>query len=103
MSSRSSTLTRVANSNLNWELIIVDDASPDGTQDIAKQLIKVYGADKILLKPRAGKLGLGTAYVHGLQFVTGNFVIIMDADFSHHVRFISSYSLGGWYGSADFG
>lgn len=90
MSSRSSTLIRVTNSNLNWELIIVDDASPDGTQDIAKQLIKVYGSDKILLKPRAGKLGLGTAYVHGLQFVTGNFVIIMDADFSHHVRFTSS-------------
>jgi GT2 family glycosyltransferase len=73
-------------SNLKWELIIVDDASPDGTQEIAKQLIRVYGTDKILLKPRAGKLGLGTAYVHGLKFVTGNFVIIMDADFSHHVR-----------------
>jgi dolichol-phosphate mannosyltransferase len=72
-------------SNLSWELIIVDDASPDGTQEVAKQLIKVYGSDKILLKPRAGKLGLGTAYVHGLQFATGNFVIIMDADFSHHV------------------
>lgn len=38
----------------------------------------------IRLQPRAGKLGLGTAYVHGLQFATGNFVIIMDADFSHH-------------------
>ena len=37
-----------------------------------------------MLKPRAGKLGLGTAYVHGLSFATGNFVIIMDADFSHH-------------------
>jgi dolichol-phosphate mannosyltransferase len=42
----------------------------------------------IILKPRAGKLGLGTAYVHGLQFATGNFVIIMDADFSHHPKFI---------------
>jgi dolichol-phosphate mannosyltransferase len=72
-------------SNLDWELIIVDDASPDGTQEVAKQLIKVYGAERIVLKPRAGKLGLGTAYVHGLQFATGNFVIIMDADFSHHV------------------
>lgn len=37
------------------------------------------------LKPRAGKLGLGTAYVHGLQFATGTHIIIMDADFSHHV------------------
>ena len=40
------------------------------------------------MRARAGKLGLGTAYVHGLQFVTGNFVIIMDADFSHHPKFI---------------
>jgi len=77
--------------NLVWELIIVDDASPDGTQDVAKQLVRVYGANKIVLKPRAGKLGLGTAYVHGLQFAKGNFVIIMDADFSHHPKFIADF------------
>ncbi|EAS32571.3 dolichol-phosphate mannosyltransferase [Coccidioides immitis RS] len=74
--------------NLDWEVIIVDDASPDGTQEIAKQLQGLWGEDHIVLKARAGKLGLGTAYVHGLQFVTGNFVIIMDADFSHHPKFI---------------
>jgi dolichol-phosphate mannosyltransferase len=75
-------------SKLDWEIIIVDDASPDGTQDIAKQLQKVYPG-RIQLRPRAGKLGLGTAYVHGLQYATGNFVIIMDADFSHHPKFIA--------------
>ncbi|WEW55089.1 dolichol-P-mannose synthesis [Emydomyces testavorans] len=74
--------------DLNWEVIIVDDASPDGTQEIAKQLQSLWGEEHIVLKPREGKLGLGTAYVHGLQFVTGNFVIIMDADFSHHPKFI---------------
>jgi dolichol-phosphate mannosyltransferase len=74
-------------SNLDWELIIVDDGSPDGTQEVANQLVKAY-SPHVVLKPRAGKLGLGTAYVHGLQFVTGNFVIIMDADFSHHPKFI---------------
>jgi dolichol-phosphate mannosyltransferase len=81
-------LTDICGSNLDWEVIIVDDGSPDGTQDIAKQLQKVWGADRIVLKPRAGKLGLGTAYVHGLQFAKGNFVIIMDADFSHHPKYI---------------
>ncbi|KAG8903025.1 dolichol-P-mannose synthesis, partial [Tulasnella sp. 408] len=62
-----------------------------GTQEVAKQLIEVYGEDRILLKPRAGKLGLGTAYIHGLNFCTGNFVIIMDADFSHHPKFIPEF------------
>ncbi|KAF2148211.1 glycosyltransferase family 2 protein [Myriangium duriaei CBS 260.36] len=75
--------------NLDWEIIIVDDASPDGTQEVAKQLISAYSASKIKLQPRTGKLGLGTAYVHGLKFATGNFVIIMDADFSHHPKFIA--------------
>jgi dolichol-phosphate mannosyltransferase len=75
-------------SKLDWELIIVDDGSPDGTQVVAKQLEKVY-APHVHLHARAGKLGLGTAYVHGMQFATGNFVIIMDADFSHHPKFIS--------------
>ncbi|KAK0621737.1 dolichol-phosphate mannosyltransferase [Bombardia bombarda] len=73
--------------NLDWELVIVDDGSPDGTQDVAKQLVKVY-APHVQLRPRTGKLGLGTAYVHGLQFAKGNYVIIMDADFSHHPKFI---------------
>ncbi|KAI9262084.1 dolichol-phosphate mannosyltransferase [Sporodiniella umbellata] len=73
---------------IDWEIIIVDDNSPDGTQKVAQQLQAVYGNERILLKPRAGKLGLGTAYVHGLQFATGNFVVIMDADFSHHPKFI---------------
>ncbi|KAI0011555.1 family 2 glycosyltransferase [Xylariaceae sp. FL0662B] len=73
--------------NLDWELVIVDDGSPDGTQVVAQQLVKAY-SPHVVLKTRSGKLGLGTAYVHGLQFVTGNFVIIMDADFSHHPKFI---------------
>jgi dolichol-phosphate mannosyltransferase len=76
-------------SNLDWELIIVDDGSPDGTQEVAAQLQKVYTPQRIQIRARSGKLGLGTAYVHGLQFATGNYVIIMDADFSHHPKFIA--------------
>ncbi|KAJ3112233.1 dolichol-P-mannose synthesis [Phlyctochytrium bullatum] len=77
--------------NLDFEIIIIDDASPDGTLEIAKQLQKVFGAERIVLRPRAGKLGLGTAYVHGIQNATGDFVIIMDADMSHHPKFIADF------------
>jgi dolichol-phosphate mannosyltransferase len=55
---------------------------------------------RIVLQTRTGKLGLGTAYVHGLQFATGNFVVIMDADFSHHPKFlprmIAAQAAGDW-------
>ncbi|KAJ3101792.1 dolichol-P-mannose synthesis [Phlyctochytrium planicorne] len=77
--------------NLDFEIIVIDDASPDGTLEIAKQLQKTYGAQRIVLRPRAGKLGLGTAYVHGIQNATGDFVIIMDADMSHHPKFIADF------------
>lgn len=70
---------------INYEIIVIDDGSPDGTLDLAKQLVGIYGADKIILRPRASKLGLGTAYKHGIEHATGNFIILMDADLSHHV------------------
>ncbi|TAQ85381.1 Dolichyl-phosphate-mannose-protein mannosyltransferase/Dolichyl-phosphate beta-D-mannosyltransferase [Chlorociboria aeruginascens] len=73
--------------NVEYEIIIVDDASPDHTAEIAKQLQTAF-PNRIILKQRSGKLGLGTAYVHALQFATGNFVIIVDADFSYHPKFI---------------
>ena len=40
------------------------------------------------MRPRAGKLGLGTAYAHGLKHAAGDFIIIMDADLSHHPKYI---------------
>lgn len=72
-------------SNYDYEVIVIDDGSPDGTLDVAKQLQKIYGSNKIVLRPREKKLGLGTAYIHGIKHATGNFIIIMDADLSHHV------------------
>ena len=48
----------------------------------------IYGDEKIVLKPREKKLGLGTAYVHGMKHAKGNFIVIMDADLSHHPKFI---------------
>lgn len=71
-----------------YEVIVIDDNSPDGTLDVAKQLQKIYGEDKIVLRPRRAKLGLGTAYIHGVKHATGNFIILMDADLSHHPKFI---------------
>jgi Glycosyl transferase family 2 len=59
---------------------------------VAKQLQQIYGENKILLRPRASKLGLGTAYVHGIKHASGNFIIIMDADLSHHVSLTAGAS-----------
>ncbi|XP_013781062.1 dolichol-phosphate mannosyltransferase subunit 1-like isoform X1 [Limulus polyphemus] len=75
----------------DFEIIIIDDGSPDGTLEVAQQLEKIYGKDKIVLRPREKKLGLGTAYVHGINHASGNFVIIMDADLSHHPKFIPEF------------
>ncbi|KAL1493770.1 hypothetical protein ABEB36_009460 [Hypothenemus hampei] len=74
-----------------YEIIIIDDGSPDGTLEAAEQLQQIYGKDKIVLRPREKKLGLGTAYIHGIKYATGNFIIIMDADLSHHPKFIKEF------------
>ena len=71
---------------IDFEIIVIDDGSPDGTLDVGKKLQEIYGDDTVVLRPREKKLGLGTAYVHGLKHAKGDFIIIMDADLSHHVR-----------------
>ncbi|XP_071021217.1 dolichol-phosphate mannosyltransferase subunit 1 isoform X1 [Oncorhynchus clarkii lewisi] len=78
-------------SGYEYEIIVIDDGSPDGTLEVAEQLQKIYGEDKILLRPRAKKLGLGTAYIHGIKHARGNYVFIMDADLSHHPKFIPEF------------
>jgi len=75
----------------DFEIIIIDDGSPDGTLEIAKQLQKIYGEQTIVLRPREKKLGLGSAYKHGLKSATGNFIILMDADLSHHPKYIPQF------------
>jgi len=73
------------------EVIIVDDNSPDGTQEVVKDLQGIYGQDKIKLHARPGKLGLGSAYIDGLSKCTGEFVILMDADLGHHPKVIPQF------------
>jgi dolichol-phosphate mannosyltransferase len=77
--------------DVNFEIIVVDDGSPDGTQDIVKQLQQIYGENRVLLRARPRKLGLGTAYLHGLKHASGDFVVIMDADLSHHPKYLPSF------------
>ena len=69
-----------------FELLVVDDNSSDGTADIVRSLMKEY-PDRIHLEVRAGKLGLGTAYIHGFRWALSkgyDYVFEMDADMSHN-------------------
>jgi len=73
-----------------YELIIIEDSSPDGTLEVAEQLQDIYkGCISILSRPP--KSGLGTAYIDGLKHVKGDFVFILDADLSHHPKFIPEF------------
>jgi dolichol-phosphate mannosyltransferase len=68
-----------------FDLLIVDDGSPDGTAQKIKELQKEFKG--LHLEERSGKLGLGTAYIHGFRWaLKGNFQYIfeMDCDFSHN-------------------
>ena len=78
-------------SKIDLEVVVVDDASPDKTGDLCESIIKVYGADKVKLLRRKAKLGLGSAYIEGSKIATGNHIILMDADLSHHPRYIPQF------------
>lgn len=68
-----------------FHILIVDDGSPDGTADIVKTLQQKFGNQLHLLQ-RAGKQGLGTAYIAGFRYALANgyeYILEMDADFSH--------------------
>ena len=73
------------------EIIIIDDNSPDGTSEIALELQHQLGPERVILKPRSGKLGLGSAYIHGSKYARGDFIIIMDVDLSHHPRYLPQF------------
>lgn len=69
-----------------FNILIVEDNSPDGTADIVKNLMKEFPS-RLFIEERKGKLGLGTAYIHGFRWALRNnyeFIFEMDADFSHN-------------------
>ena len=69
-----------------FEVLVIDDASPDGTQDAVRAKIGQYPG-RVHMETRKGKLGLGTAYIHGFKWALARgygYVIEMDADFSHN-------------------
>lgn len=73
------------------EILVVDDASPDGTGQLADQLVLKYPG-KFHILHRTGKLGLGTAYIEGFKWALEQgyqYIIQMDADFSHPPEFVS--------------
>jgi dolichol-phosphate mannosyltransferase len=74
------------------DVLVVDDASPDGTADLVKE--RASGEPRIHLLQRSGKLGLGSAYVEGFRYALAQgaeYIFEMDADFSHDPLAIGAF------------
>lgn len=69
-----------------FDVLVIDDGSPDGTADAVREKMATY-PERVFLECRKGKLGLGTAYIHGFKWALSRhyeYIIEMDADFSHN-------------------
>ena len=78
-------ILKVFSLDIDFDILIVDDGSPDGTADIVKKIQKTYSKNLHIVE-RSGKLGLGTAYIYGFKWALKNnydYIFEMDADFSH--------------------
>ncbi|MGN6264394.1 MAG: polyprenol monophosphomannose synthase [Ginsengibacter sp.] len=98
-----SLLKAVFNLHQGFHVLIIDDGSPDGTAEIVKNLFTTY-PDKLFLEERKGKLGLGTAYLHGFRWALARgyeFIFEMDCDFSHNPKELDKLYRACKYGGAD--
>lgn len=69
-----------------FNILVIDDGSPDGTAQIVKGLMESQYKDRLFIVERQGKLGLGTAYITGFKWAIEHgydYIFEMDADFSH--------------------
>ena len=85
-------VTQLLSLPLDIQVIVVDDNSPDGTGDLADRLAEQY-AGRVQVIHRAGKLGLGTAYLAGFRRALdagADLICTTDADFSHNPRYVPS-------------
>lgn len=74
------------NQDKKFDVLVVDDNSPDGTATIVEKLQNEF-PDQLFIEKRIGKNGLGTAYIHGFKWAIDKkyeYIIEMDADFSHN-------------------
>ncbi len=71
---------RIAKASPEAEVVIVDDNSPDGTSDNARELAKSF---RVKVITRTGKLGLSSAVMEGFAAASGDILVVMDADLSH--------------------
>ena len=72
----------------NFHILVIDDGSPDGTASLVKKMQEFY-SNSLFLEERTGKLGLGTAYIHGFKWALEmgyDYIFEMDADFSHNPK-----------------
>ena len=79
-------IRKVFSLDKSFHILVIEDGSPDGTADIVKGLQKEF-SDNLHIEERSGKLGLGTAYIHGFKWALNKdyqFIFEMDADFSHN-------------------
>ena len=67
--------------NIDFEIVVVDDNSPDGTGEVAEELAKQYGNIRVIHRP--GKLGLASAVIDGIRNSNGRYICVMDADLQH--------------------